>query len=263
MTKWFYEKNEELINSSVNKTFEELLWMTDTDFRQWVIDMRKTVVDLWDNKGLPPRVGYNEDEIINNFQKMVSFPVNELEVDRDIIRNTSVIGNAVNQWYPSMMKTRISYSLKGTPRSIYDYFSEPDLLGAFVTYASRHFKRDSFYHYSAPVSENDVLEISGSPYRVTTAEAFVEWFEKNVDQKKYDYWLCPVKEDKVYTGYNVELGKKKNLLVDADFLSPARTKTNVNIEKSNTYSISSLQARSESLSSRSKSISCIVLSICG
>lgn len=67
--KWFYERNDELLNSSVNKTFEELLWMTDAEFRQWVIDLRKTVVDLWDNKGIPPRVGFDEKGILDNFQR--------------------------------------------------------------------------------------------------------------------------------------------------------------------------------------------------
>ena len=38
--KYFYEKNTELLESSVNKKFEELLWMTKDEFRQWVIDMR-------------------------------------------------------------------------------------------------------------------------------------------------------------------------------------------------------------------------------
>lgn len=235
--KWFYEKNEELINSPVNKTFEELLWMNDTEFRQWVVDMRKTVIDLWDNKGLPPRVGYNEDEIVDNFRKMISFSVHELEVEKDIIRNTSVIGNAVNQFFPTMMKTKISYSTKGNAKSIYDYFADPALLDTFVTYASRHFKRDSFYHYSSPISEGDVLSLNVAPYRVTDATDFVEWFESNVDKDKYDYWLCPVKENKTYTGYNVELGKRKNLIVDAAFDSPIRTKTNVDIDRSNAYTI--------------------------
>lgn len=230
-------RNDKLLQHDVNKTFEELLWMSQDDFRQWVIDLRKVVVDLWDNEGLPPRVGFSESDIIDQFTKMISFPVHELEVEKDIIRNTSVIGNAVNEWFPTMMKTKISYSTKGNARSIYDYFADPALIDTFVTYASRHFKRDSFYHYSSPVSEDDVLEISGSPYRVSTPEAFVEWFESNVDKDKYDYWLCPVKEGKTYTGYNVELGKKKNLLVEAAFDAPQRTKTNVDTARSNTYSI--------------------------
>ena len=234
---WFYEKNEELINSSVNKTFEELLWMSDVEFQQWVIDMRATVVDLWDNKNLPPRIGYNKDDIIDNFQKMVSHPVNELEIAKDHIRNTTIIGNAVNQFFPTMMKTKISSTTKGAARSIYDYFADPALLNSFTTYATRHFKRDSFYHYSMPISENDVLELNGVPYRVTNAVNFVEWFESNIDKEKYDYWLCPVKENRTYTGYNASVSDKKNLIVDASFDSPYRTKTNVDTQRSNAYTI--------------------------
>ena len=46
--KYFYEKNTELLNSEVNKKFEEVLTMTKDEFRQWVIDLRKTVVYLWE-----------------------------------------------------------------------------------------------------------------------------------------------------------------------------------------------------------------------
>jgi hypothetical protein len=234
---WFYEKNDELISSPVNKTFEELLWMSDAEFQQWVIDMRATVVDLWDKKNLPPRVGYNRDDIIDNFQKMVSHPVNELEITKDHIRNTTIIGNSVNQFFPTMMKTKISYTTKGASRSIYDYFADPALLNSFTTYATRHFKRDSFYHYSMPISENDVLELNGVPYRVRNAADFVEWFESNIDKWKYDYCLCPVKENRTYTGYNASVSDKKNLIVDASFDSPDRTKTNVDIQRSNAYTI--------------------------
>ena len=235
----YYERNTDLLESDVNKTFDEILVMSDEEFHQWVIDLRKTVVDLWDNKGLPPRVGYDRDGIIDNFRKMVSFPVHELEVSKDVIRNTSVIGNAVNQWFPTMMKTKISYSSKGEPKSIYDYFADSSLLETFTTYARRHFKRDSFYHYSSPISDGDILELDGAaPYRVTTAEDFRDWFKDEISVRDtYGYYLCPVKENKVYTGYNVSLGKKKNLIVEADFDAPKVATTNVDPDKWSHYSI--------------------------
>ena len=231
-------RNDKLLQHEVNRTFDDLLQMSKDDFRKWCIELRKVVVDLWDNENLPPRVGYSNEEIIENFRKMISYPVHELEVEKDVIRNTSIIGNAVNDWFPTMMKTAISYSTKGKPRSIYDYFADPDLLDTFVTYATRHFKRDSFYHYSSPISTGDVLDIGGSVYVVTTPEEFVSWYAENIAGKyPYSYWLCPVKEDKVYTGYNQELAKKQNLFVDADFDVPHIHKTNVDKEKSNKYSI--------------------------
>ena len=163
--KWFYEKNNELLNSTFNKYFEEILWMTDDEFREWVRGMRALVVELWD-KGNPPRVGYDEESIIDQFNKMTSFPVWKFEVtdentgETDVVRNTSAIGNAVNQFFPTMMKTRINYTKDASKgRSIYDYFAKEELYETFVKYARRHFKRDSFYHHSAPFKATDVLEI--------------------------------------------------------------------------------------------------------
>ena len=52
-----YEKNEMLLNSPINVVFDDMLRMTNEEFEKWVIDMRKTVVELWDNHGQPPRRG--------------------------------------------------------------------------------------------------------------------------------------------------------------------------------------------------------------
>lgn len=217
-------RNDELLESDLNKTFEEILFMNDDDFRQWVIDLRKLVVKLWDEKGLPPKVGYTKEETISQFRKMVSFPVHTLEIEKDIIRNTSKLGNAVSDWFPTMMKTKISYSKNGTPRSIYDYFSDPDLLETFITYADRHFRRDSFYHYSTTISSGEILKITNTPWKVTTPEDFVKWFDS---WETHGYFLCPVSNKKVYSGYNTNLSKKKNLEVDASFQADSRALTNV------------------------------------
>jgi len=247
MDNYFYEKNRELLESPVNKTFEEVLWMCKGDFRKWVIDLRKTVVDLWDNKGLPPRVGYTKDDIIDQFSQMESFPVykfetvDELTGEKDVIRNTSVIGNAVNQWFPTMMKTRINYTKKDDGKSIYDYFAKDELLDTFVTYATRHFKRDSFYHYSNPIKANDKSTYGNLPVTNSAVE-WIKQFEESFRQKEeYDYWLNPINAEKTYTGYNEELKGKVYLTLTKDEIEslniPDRCKTNVDYLKSETYHI--------------------------
>ena len=237
---YFYEKNTELLESTVNKKFEELLWMTKDEFRQWVIDMRAEVVRLWDEKGQPPRVGYNELEIINQFNEMTAFPVrkflveDELTGEKDVIRNTSVVGNAVNQWFPTMMKTRINYTKdvnKG--KSIYDYFAKEELLDTFVTYASRHFKRDSFYHHSTPIKASQLIDDIGSyRYIAKSAEDFIAWFETNARAyDTHDYWLEPTNADNEYTGYNEDLKNQTYLQISKDDLLklnvPANSITNI------------------------------------
>ena len=248
MTKWFYEKNIYLLEHKVNKTFEEVLWMTTDEFRQWVKDLREVVVFAWDNLGIPPRVGYNEEEIVDQFNKMTSFPVHEFEQvdeltgEKDVIRNTSVIGNAVNQFFPTMMKTRINYTKdvnKG--KSIYDYFAKDELYETFVTYASRHFKRDSFYHYSNPVKVFDRSHVEKLPV-TNEAEEWIHLFEKNYRQRgEYDYWLESTEEGKEYTGYNEKLKNQKYLFLTKDQIEklqiPDNCKTNVNFEKSETCRI--------------------------
>jgi len=237
-------KNTLLIQHEVNKTFDEVLQMSDDDFRQWVIDLRKVVVDLWDNQGLPPRVGFTEEDAADQFNKMTIYPTHNFMIDdlltgeKNVIRNTSVLGNAVNDWFPTMMKTKISYSSKGDPKSIYDYFSDDKLLKTFLTYANRHFKRDSFYHYSAPISYGDIIRIGNNVHTVTTPEAFIEWYS-TLQNPDHGYWLCPVKENKKYTGYNPALAKKQNLVVDISFADkvPNECKTNVDATRSNHYSI--------------------------
>ncbi len=66
--KYFYERNTEFLESDINKTFDEVLLMTKEQFREWVVDLRKRIVSNWDEKGNPPRVGCNEQEIIDQFR---------------------------------------------------------------------------------------------------------------------------------------------------------------------------------------------------
>jgi len=209
--KHFYERNSYLLEHEVNKTFEEVLWMTDDEFRQWLHDMRKEVVYSWDELGLPPRVGWSETDIIDQFNKMSSFPVHEFECfneetgERDVIRNTSVIGNAANQWFPTMMKTKIVYNDISKAKSIYDHFVDEDLFQKVYTYGHRHFKRDSFYHYSNPIKQEGLVEFGTLRHTVSSGRSFIDWFERNGRQyDTHDYWLKPDKEQD-YTGYDDKL----------------------------------------------------------
>lgn len=248
---YFYEKNTELLESPINVTFEEILAMSKQEFLSWVIELRKTVVDIWDNKGIPPRVGYNKDEIIDQFRKMESAPVNEfwtiddLTGEKDVIRNTLILGNAVNQFFPTMMKTRINYSKNDDGKSIYDFFAKEELLDTFVTYATRHFKRDSFYHYSNPVKFGLHEEyVESIPITDSNPLWFIEQFELRYRKRgEYDYWLAPVKEDKEYTGYNQELKGVKYITLNKEQIEslweliPERSKSNVDFDKSEIYQI--------------------------
>ena len=253
MSQWYYERNWELMESPVNKTFEEILWMTKDEFRQWVIDLRKTVVQLWDEKNQPPRMGFDKSEIIEQFQKLESLCVNTFEKvdehtgEQNVFRCTSNLGNAVNQFFPTMMKTKINYSKDpALGKSIYDYFARPDLLDTFVLYATRHFKRDSFYNYSRSLEALDNAYYGILPVAATGSEWVVAFEAENFRNRgNWDYWLSPTTRDEAYTGYKEELKTVKYLSLsrkDIEALAvnaiiPANCMTNVDWEKAENYQI--------------------------
>lgn len=262
MKKWFYQKNNELLESPVNKTFEELLWMTEPDFCNWVAEMRAEVVRIWDTKGIPPRVGYSEQEIKEQFSEMRYYPVHhpvdgfecvdEETGNKDCIRNSSALGNAANQWFPTMMATKINYTDDTSAGlSIYDHFKEPHLLQKMITYGRRHFKRDSFYHYSHPVkvfTEKDDINEYLKKYYLHPKNTAVEWIKSYEDRRQmyedvFDYWLEPKEADTQYTGYDEALRATSYLRITRDEIDslgsiiPDKCKTNIDYKNRDQFQI--------------------------
>lgn len=261
MSKWFYERNNELLKSPVNKCFEDVLWMTEPEFRTWVSEMREEVVRIWDTLGNPPRVGITEQEIREQFSEMRYYPVHhsidgfecvdEETGEKDCIRNTSIIGNAANQWFPTMMATKINYtSDPSSGLSIYDHFKNPELLDKMVLYGRRHFKRDSFYSYSHPVKlffDGDDINEFLKKYYIKENDG-ISWI-KNYESRRalieheFDYWLEPKSEDAEYTGYGESVKNRIFLTVtsqDIDELGsliPNKCKTNIDYKNRSIFQI--------------------------
>ncbi len=221
--RWFYLPNDELLLHPVNKTFEEVLWMSKSDFRKWVDDYCTIVTELWDEQGIPPLAGCYEEQILDQFDKIESFPVHEFLVKdiktnkRNVIRNTSLsIGSAVNQWFPTMMKTVINNSedtSKG--RSIYDYHNDPRLFDKLVQNAEKVFRRDSRYFYSAVVPKlAPKTKLNVFLFSCRTGREWIALFEKVRSSigKTYDYWLNCLKEED-YSGNSESLKAQTFLTV--------------------------------------------------
>ena len=110
-----------------------------------------------------------------------------------------------------MMKTKIVYNKVEDAKSIYDNFVDEDLFQKVYTYGHRHFKRDSFYHYSNPIQQGKQIKIGTKLYETTTGRDFINWFEKEGrEYDTHDYWLKPDKEQE-YTGYDDKLRNLKFL----------------------------------------------------
>lgn len=263
MKEWFYQRNEELLSSKVNKTFEEILCMSEPEFQAWVAEMRSEVVRIWDSTGTPPRVGCTKQEIIDQFKELRFYPVHHhvdgfecIDVEtgeKDCIRNNTLIGNAANQWFPTMMSTKINYTASVEEGlSIYDHFKKPELLDKMITYARRHFKRDSFYHYSNPVRmfvEEFGLKQYMKKYFMEPKKSAVEWIQayeekRSFYEQTFDYWLEAKEEDDgEYSGYGEIARKMSSLILTRDQMNelgsliPDRCKTNIDYKNRNYFQI--------------------------
>ena len=49
---YYYTKNEEIVSSQVNRTFESLFTCTEKAFETWVDELCDYVTKQWDEKGL-------------------------------------------------------------------------------------------------------------------------------------------------------------------------------------------------------------------
>ena len=155
MSKYFYEKSR-FSEFKSNTTYHQLLEMTDDEFVQWAQLLRKEVTEQWDERGTPPVIGKNEKGIINNFKKLKSNPAKYWEKDTSgdteslgVIQNFNKDASVVNQFFPTMLKTKISVGKSAdNGLSIYDHFSDPNMEDKFVHIMKRAVKRDSMYPWS-------------------------------------------------------------------------------------------------------------------
>ena len=156
--KYFYERSK-FSEFKSNTTYHQLLEMTDDEFVSWARLLRKEVTEQWDERGTPPVIGRDEDGIIEKFKKLKSNPADYWERDLSgdetslgIIKNFNKDASVVNQFFPTMLKTKISIGKSAEGGlSIYDHFSDPNMEEKFVHIMKRAVKRDSMYSWSRSV----------------------------------------------------------------------------------------------------------------
>src|ERR1700675_1535292 len=142
----YWTRNSHIIDdTTVNVRFEELLMMTDDQITIWVKHMRKRVLEVWDEFGIPPLAGRDEDEMVEIFRQMSGTAgitislhkpksgsnvpyIDELDGSKgNIIINDGSLGSCVNQFFPTMMKAKINYQTKVSDEGSFDGYAVYDL----------------------------------------------------------------------------------------------------------------------------------------
>ena len=66
--------------------------MGNTDLIKWIDSVREYIVKEWDEKGIPPTIGQDRDEIIDSFRKLRDYKVRDF-IEKDDEGNENVIKN--------------------------------------------------------------------------------------------------------------------------------------------------------------------------
>ena len=199
-------KNPVVDDPTVNLTYDALLALSDAEFVEYIRHMRRVLLKIWQEQGIPPAVGWTREDIQQDFLKFGAFPAATLwkstSTGARAIHNTSVIGNSVNAWNLSrMLQTKISYTLKDDGRSIYDFFADEKLWNRYLPYGRRHFLRDSFYFFAQTVKAGDPL-----PHRPDIApRTALEYVQKFAEYERvygtYELLIEAKAATKGYSGY--------------------------------------------------------------
>ena len=158
MSKFFYERSK-FYEFQSNTTYHQLLEMSDGEFVEWAKLLRKEVTEQWDVSGTPPVIGRDGEGIVDSFKKLKSNPADYWEKDLSgdplslgIIQNFNKDASVVNQFFPTMLKTKITIGKSADGGlSIYDHFADPALEDKFVSIMKRAVKRDSMYSWSRSI----------------------------------------------------------------------------------------------------------------
>lgn len=197
--KYFYERSN-IQNFESNITFHELLELDDEEYDEWVRLLRKEIREQWDNEDTPPRIGRSEEEIVDQFGKLRTYDVNKFYMDDPsdeeslgVIKNFNKDASPVNQFFPTMMKTRITQGKTlDTGISMYDFVGHPDFYEKFKYEISNSIRGDRLYVYSKSLSKDpqqNKIWYDG--------EGVIEWlelFDKHKEDSFSDYGIWIRKE---------------------------------------------------------------------
>lgn len=188
--KYFYEKSN-ILNFKSNITFHELLSYDDKKLNEWIELLCSEVLEQWDQEGIPPTIGKNLSQIKEQMCQVVKYDTTNLLIKHEgdyIIRNKWKTGTCINQFFPTMMKTKISTNLSGEKgKSIYDFFSDPKLKSSFKKSMVRGVRKDGMYGYSVSLQKTDT-NLSGID------------FIRQFDFTKKGLWICENKTKNINNG---------------------------------------------------------------
>ena len=208
MSKYYYEKSG-ILDSAVNITYHELFLKDDKELDEWITEVRDYIIEDWDVRGTPPMVGQSIEQIISSFKKLREYDIHGFiekadDGQRNVIKNFNKFANGVNQFFPTMLKTRIGDMGDVTLNSIYDRIKEDVNKDLFFKALRRGLRRDSMYSFSKSLSK-DRKENEKNKLPYWNGESAVEWLkyyqENKLKFKNHRLWISKSHQEKYLKNY--------------------------------------------------------------
>ena len=185
--------------------------MSYDDTLKWIDELRTFVLTEWDDKGIPPTIGLDTKDIIKNFRKLREYPLHQGKkqflINDDIIKNYNKQASSVNQFFPTMLKTRVNNG------SIYDWFTD-DYREKFTKVMLRVIKRDGMYNYSKCIPKDSELPENWFVVQQKRTDDLGNYYSMKADEvkgleSKYTTNITDYDDDKfVYLVRKFKLGQK-------------------------------------------------------
>jgi len=208
VSKYYYERSG-ILESKINITYHELFIKTDEELDAWIEEVRQYIIKDWDERGTPPMVGQSIEDIKKGFRKLREYDIHGfIEKDDDgnenVIKNFNKFANGVNQFFPTMLKTRIGDMGDVGMNSIYDRIKEDVNKDTFYNAMRRGVRRDSMYSFSKSISQNRKDNEQGKlPY--WDGESALEWLQYYNDNplkfNKMKIWIAKSHQSKYFKSY--------------------------------------------------------------
>ena len=151
MNKYYYEKSG-ILESKINITYHELFCKNDEELDDWIEEVRQYIIKDWDVRGIPPMVGQSIEDIKKGFRKLREYNIRGFveradDGKKNVIKNFNKFANGVNQFFPTMLKTRIGDMGDHGLNSIYDRIKEDVNKDLLYKAMRRGLRRDSMYTF--------------------------------------------------------------------------------------------------------------------
>ena len=108
MSDYYYTKNNYILDSPLNKTFSEVHFMPDDEFRVWLKSFAGLVRNVRENHGVPFELGKTDAEITTSCRELVKTDVccelveDSVNYEVNCIDNKNKTLNIANAFFPNM-----------------------------------------------------------------------------------------------------------------------------------------------------------------